>query len=80
MDLIPHADTITHLHAQCCYCEAAGVQGRALFTVRIAADNRQEVVGGADKYAPVCRHHYNLLSGIRKATLENDDQPVQAVS
>ena len=40
-------------------------QRPALFSLRIAADSRQEVVGGADKYAPVCRHHYVSLSKVR---------------
>lgn len=44
----------------------AGQQPRpALFSLRIAADSRQEVVGGADKYAPVCRHHYLRLTQVR---------------
>lgn len=64
-DLLPQADTITKLDAECSYCKSAGSPRAAHFTLRIAADTRQEVVGGADKYAPVCRHHYKELSGIR---------------
>lgn len=45
---------------------AQGVPRPALFSLRIAADSRQEVVGGADKYAPVCRHHYIRLSQVRR--------------
>lgn len=39
----------------------------ALFSLRIAADSRQELVGGADTYAPVCRRHYVQLSQLRQS-------------
>ena len=61
LDLIPVSDSVTKLTANCAYCEQP-----ALFSLRIAADHRQEVVGGADKYAPVCRHHYVTLSQLRR--------------
>ena len=61
LDLIPVSDSVTKLTAHCAYCGAP-----ALFSLRIAADQRQEVVGGADKYAPVCRHHYVALSELRR--------------
>lgn len=38
----------------------------AVFSLRIAADSRQELVGGADVYAPVCRRHYVQLSALRQ--------------
>ncbi len=38
----------------------------ALFSLRIAADSRQELVGGADTYAPVCRRHYVQLARLRQ--------------
>ena len=59
--MLPLADSVTKLAARCAYCDAP-----ALFSLRIAADERQEVVGGADKYAPVCRRHYaQLETGLR---------------
>lgn len=61
LDLIPVSDSVTKLTAHCAYCGQP-----ALFSLRIAADQRQEVVGGADKYAPVCRHHYVSLSQLRR--------------
>lgn len=61
LDLIPVSDSVTKLTAHCAYCGEP-----ALFSLRIAADQRQEVVGGADKYAPVCRHHYVSLSELRR--------------
>lgn len=61
LDLVPHADDVVKLHARCAYCDC-----NARFTLRIVADERQEVVGGADKYAPVCRQHYMSLSSLRE--------------
>ncbi len=60
LDLIPLVDSVTKLKADCAFCEQ-----RALFSLRIAADQRQEVVGGADKYAPVCRHHFHEFERLR---------------
>ena len=60
LDLIPVSDSVTKVKADCAYCGQP-----ALFSLRIAADQRQEVVGGADKYAPVCRKHYVSLSQLR---------------
>ena len=54
------ADSIVKLSAQCAYCSR-----NAGFTLRIACDDRQEVIGGADKYAPVCRRHFRDLSQVR---------------
>jgi thymidine kinase len=40
----------------------------AVFSLRISAESgtEQEVVGGADKYAPVCRKHYVQFSKLEK--------------
>jgi thymidine kinase len=43
----------------------------AVFSLRITADSRQEVVGGADVYAPVCRRHYVQLSTVRQQPLSS---------
>ena len=56
LDVVSVADTVTKLAGKCAYCAK-----EALFSLRIAADSRQAVVGGADKYAPVCRQHYREL-------------------
>ncbi|GAB4814074.1 hypothetical protein N2152v2_001120 [Parachlorella kessleri] len=57
--------------------EAGSVQRHglrpALFSLRIAADDQQEVVGGADKYVPVCRHHYMRLSEVRAVDSDAED-------
>lgn len=60
--MVSVADSVTKLAGKCAYCSE-----RALFSLRIAADERQSLVGGADKYAPVCRHHYVTLNDVRKA-------------
>ena len=41
----------------------AGAGAPAVFSLRIdTLDQRQEVVGGAEQYAPVCRRHYVSLT------------------
>lgn len=58
-DLLSHADTVTNLTARCTFCSP---HSPATFTFRVIADERTAVVGGADKYVPVCRKHYNSLT------------------
>lgn len=62
LDLLPLADSVTKLAAHCKFCEQGGRRVPASFSLRISADRRQEVVGGADVYAPVCRRHYVELA------------------
>lgn len=64
VDIVSVADTVTKLAGKCAYCSE-----KALFSLRIAADDRQALVGGADKYAPVCRHHYVSFSNVRTPEL-----------
>ena len=46
----------------------------AVFSLRIAADNdQQEVVGGADKYAPVCRRHYVYFTSKQQQDSRNSN-------
>ena len=70
--MVSVADTVTKLAGRCAYCERA-----ALFSLRIAADSRQAVVGGSDKYAPVCRHHYGALhqAAVREEAAAARDAP-----
>ena len=58
---MPLVDSVIKLKANCAFCSNS-----ALFSLRIAADQRQEVVGGADKYAPVCRHHFHEFERLRR--------------
>ena len=60
LDLVPLADCITKLSGKCHFCEA-----KSLFSLRVVADDRQELIGGVDKYVPTCRHHYVQLASTR---------------
>jgi len=60
LDLVPYADSVTKLHGKCHFCE-----GKSLFSFRVAADDRQVLVGGEDKYVPTCRKHYVELARLR---------------
>ncbi|KAF4368768.1 hypothetical protein F8388_021380 [Cannabis sativa] len=53
LDIIPLADSITKLSARCELCGKP-----ALFTLRKTQEKQTELIGGADVYMPVCRHHY----------------------
>ncbi|CAJ2658231.1 unnamed protein product [Trifolium pratense] len=53
LDIIPLADSITKLTAQCEICGK-----NALFTLRKTQDKQVELIGGVDVYMPVCRQHY----------------------
>ena len=66
LDLLPLADSVTKLSARCKFCAQEQRRTAAVFSLRIAADSRQELVGGADVYAPVCRRHYVQLTSVRQ--------------
>jgi thymidine kinase len=53
LDIIPLADSITKLNAQCEICGK-----NAYFTLRKTQDKQVELIGGVDVYMPVCRQHY----------------------
>ena len=55
LDLLPIANTITKLSSKCHHenCEQPGI-----FSHRIVADQGQVLIGGSDKYVPLCRSHY----------------------
>ncbi|KAF6145036.1 hypothetical protein GIB67_013387 [Kingdonia uniflora] len=53
LDIIPLADSVTKLTARCELCGK-----RASFTFRKTDETKAELIGGADKYMPVCRQHY----------------------
>jgi thymidine kinase len=61
--LLPHADCVTKLAAACAVCG-----GPAHFSVRLGEKGRgggsgpQVEVGGAERYAAVCRAHYRAAS------------------
>lgn len=76
LDIIPLADSVTKLTANCELC-----QKRAFFTLRKVDETQTELIGGADVYMPVCRQHYvsgQVVMGATKTVLES--QKVQCVS
>lgn len=71
--LITYADNIIQCHAICSECiknrdkiitpdALAGM--KAPFTFRLIASVEQISIGASDKYIPVCRFHYNILSDV----------------
>ncbi|KAL6990659.1 thymidine kinase [Sarracenia purpurea var. burkii] len=63
LDVIPLADSVTKLSARCEICGK-----RAFFTLRRTEEMQTELIGGADKYMPVCRKHYVSGQIVRDAT------------
>ena len=57
LDVVPLADSVIKVTGKCHLCSR-----KSIFSFRISADDRQEVVGGGDKYIPTCRYHYIDLS------------------
>jgi thymidine kinase len=68
LDLIPMCDEVIKLNASCDLClkdlkkvnfrgNISGITGP--FTKRLDGSTEQKVVGGADKYVPVCRYHHS---------------------
>jgi len=55
LKLIPLANKVTKLNALCKFCKNGT---EAPFTKRLVRNNEQQLVGGEDAYAAVCRHHY----------------------
>jgi thymidine kinase len=53
LNLLPIANSITKLTSKCSIC---GLE--AIFTHRIVNDSDQVLIGGSDKYIPLCRNHY----------------------
>ena len=62
--LMPFADHIEKLQGQCAKCP-----GNSSFTFRITKDTDEIVIGGADKYIPVCRTCYNSLHSSQNGDL-----------
>ena len=61
LNLIPIANKIIKLSSKCDVCKE-----EAIFTHRLVNDSKQFLIGGSDKYIPLCRNHYieknNLLA------------------
>lgn len=55
LSLIPLADSVERRNSLCVKCMDGTL---ASFSQRIVPSNERHVVGGTDKYIPVCRYHY----------------------
>ena len=56
LDLIPYADKYKKF---CGYCTLCNNETKALFSKRIVNNcDDQILIGGSEKYIPVCRYHY----------------------
>jgi len=55
LQCIPFADKVTKLTALCCRCSDGTP---AIFSHRKVQDRDQVLIGGADKYEPLCRECY----------------------
>lgn len=55
LNLLPIANTITKLSAKCNHLNCCNP---AIFSHRIVSDKNQVLIGGNDKYIPLCRIHY----------------------
>jgi thymidine kinase len=70
--LVPFADNVIQCHSICCEClknhtriiTPDALSGmKAAFTYKIAKNLKSVIdVGATDKYIPVCRYHYMILS------------------
>ncbi|KAK7339578.1 hypothetical protein VNO77_20255 [Canavalia gladiata] len=67
LHIIPLADSVTKLTARCELCGK-----RAFFTLRKTEETKTELIGGADVYMPVCRHHYAKIQVAARSALESE--------
>ena len=67
VNLVPFADHVELLSARCSFCDE-----KAIFTLRVAANDSQHLVGGSDAYSPVCRRHYVELHNCRSGLPDVD--------
>jgi thymidine kinase len=70
--LIPFADTVTRLTAQCVNCD----QRPALFSRRVGSDSTEQRMVGASIYRPMCRQCYLLFEA--KEDESDSDESVDA--
>lgn len=59
LDLIPICSNIQRLHAYCSKCAENKISQIAVFSKKISKNKKISDIGGADKYIPVCRYHFN---------------------
>lgn len=58
LDLIPLSDEVRMFTAHCLKCIESGQVTPARFTYRMTAEVGLVVIGGQDKFMPLCRRHY----------------------
>lgn len=61
VDMLPIADSVKKLSAECYFCAKNrddGASYPAIFSLRITATQDQELIGGAEAYVAACRKHY----------------------
>ncbi|KAK0144046.1 Thymidine kinase, cytosolic [Merluccius polli] len=70
LNLVPLAESVVKLNAVCmqCYKEAA-------YTKRLGAEQKVEVIGGADMYQSACRKCYGGLMGKENSGPVRDETP-----
>lgn len=63
LDLIPHSDSVQKLPAWCKMCKVAKKVVPAIFTHRLSASDKSEIlVGGKDSYTALCRKCFNRVN------------------
>eukprot|EP00890_Picochlorum_soloecismus_P001505 jgi/Picsp_1/2355/NSC_05818-R1_thymidine kinase len=61
VDMLPIADSVKKLSAECYFCAKNGEDGAsypAIFSLRVTEKQDQEHIGGAEAYVAACRKHY----------------------
>ena len=77
LDLMPQADSITKLASRCTYCEAAGQQRAALFSLRCPSASSKTILCFVMRCMSDCR----TVTGQRIAETHKyfDDSPIELV-
>lgn len=78
LDLMPMADQVIKLSGKCYLCGQKGEAQKSLFSMRVIADERQELVGGSEAYIPVCRRHFVEFQKMRSASSTPEASPLKA--
>ena len=77
MKLIPHAESIVKLSALCINCKDGT---KANYSLRLVANEKRELIGGADIYSPVCRYHYLEYTENKKETTKLTEEIFQGTA
>ena len=69
LKLIPLSDKCIKLNSLCNICKDGT---KAPFSFRLDESKKSILVGGSDKYIPLCRTHYNKLSKVNELSATNE--------